>query len=355
MLSIDRRFDEIARVLHHSRVNPVNIADIQRRFLLKQFTPSFVYAPLRDPIDDLKKQLSTVIVRGDAAMHALLKAKKKELAIKMDMLASIGTDDFEKYAHRLYPRPSASLVNKAYALMDLPPTPESPYIRKDEARRLLRESMTRLGFNWKISTEHLITSAKVDPLGRRLVLRKKERFHLRFVQRLAVHEIGTHAARAENGALQPLKLFVHGLPGYLDTEEGLAAYNEERAGILDPSTLKNYAGRVIAVDAALRSSFLETYRELRSHFSTKQALKLTLRAKRGLEHPGAPGAFTRDVTYLRGYYKVKEFVRRGGRVHDLMLGKIGVEHVGLVKMIPEVVPARYLPETLFSLFDREVF
>ena len=39
------------------------------------------------------------------------------------------------------------------------------------------------------------------------------------------------------------------------TEEGLAVYMEEKAGLLSNAILKRHAGRVVAVDLSLQRSF----------------------------------------------------------------------------------------------------
>ena len=48
------------------------------------------------------------------------------------------------------------------------------------------------------------------------------------VQPLLHHEIGTHVVTYQNGARQPLKLLTIGLPGYDETQEGLALLAEHQ-------------------------------------------------------------------------------------------------------------------------------
>ena len=212
---------------------------------------------------------------------------------------------------------------------------------------MIRLAFKTLGFNWRLLNKDLITSARVNPLKQTLELRKKERFSEKYVRRLIVHEIGTHAVRAENGRLQPLLVFLHGLPGYLETEEGLAAYSEYLTGVLDNSTLRNYAGRVAAIHHALSHDFLSTYKHMKKFFRDKIAWKLTLRAKRGLKDTSLPGAYTKDVIYLRGFLAVKKYIQKGGDITKLYVGKIGLKDVPLLTKIPGIVKPKFLPFTLF--------
>ena len=50
-------------------------------------------------------------------------------------------------------------------------------------------------------------------------------------------QFGVHVLRAENGDLQPFKIFKNGLANSLSTEEGLATYMEEKFNTLDLNTL----------------------------------------------------------------------------------------------------------------------
>jgi len=140
-------------------------------------------------------------------------------------------------------------------------------------------------------------------------------------------------ARAENGKKQRYLLFSYGFPNYLETEEGLAVYNEKINDLLPNHILKHYAGRVIAVDLALKNSFSIVYNELLQYFNKDIAWNLALRAKRGLADTSKKGGFSKDYLYLKGKYVVEDFVKKGGDVKELYVGKIGVEHVPLMKEI----------------------
>jgi len=193
----------------------------------------------------------------------------------------------------------------------------------------------------------MTTSARMDATHRLLELKKRERFSIDYVKRLAVHELGTHALRTENGLLQLLKLFKNGFAKYLETEEGLAAYNEYRSGLMTTSILRNYAGRVIAVNKALKSDFAGTYRHLRKFFSKKMSWKLAVRAKRGLKDTSKPGAYTKDCVYLKGFIEVLKFVKKND-VDALYIGKIGIKDLTLLKEVEGVHKPKYLLTTLLE-------
>ena len=86
--------------------------------------------------------------------------------------------------------------------------------------------------------------------------------------------------------------------------------------------------------------------EVKGVFKKQAAFKLTLRAKRGLLDMGQKGACTKDHLYLKGYLSVKEYMENGGNYEDLYLGKVGVEHIGLLKKIPDIRPPLFIPHDL---------
>lgn len=193
------------------------------------------------------------------------------------------------------------------------------------------DSLLGYGFKWQVKALDMVVGARFNLSKRVLYINKNRKFSDDDLKRLIVHEIGTHIARAENGKKQKYAIFSYGLPNYLETEEGLAVYNEKINNLLTNTNLKHYAGRVIAVDLALENSFSITYNELLQYFNKEFAWNLALRAKRGLIDTGKKGGFTKDYVYLKGYYMIKDFVEKGGNVKDLYVGKIGIEHLPIIK------------------------
>jgi len=162
---------------------------------------------------------------------------------------------------------------------------------------------------------------------------------------LIVHEIETHVLTAENGNLQPYKIFGRGLAGYLETQEGLAVRNQSI--LCDKDMEKNYwpALSVLAVNEAFNMSFRGVFDFVCSMgFSVDRAFRVAVKVKRGLEDTAIKGAFTKDYLYFKGFKAVKEFESTGGDVKDLYIGKFNLKDLDVVKGIPNLVKAKYLPE-----------
>jgi uncharacterized protein (TIGR02421 family) len=151
------------------------------------------------------------------------------------------------------------------------------------------------------------------------------------VDALLQHEVGTHVLTYVNGAAQPFLQLASGFADYDETQEGLGVLAEFLVGGLTPSRIRLLAGRVLAVDCCIDGAeFLETFRRLhRDHgFTPWSAFDITTRVY-------SSGGFTRDHIYLRGFVDVVEYLRDGGPIKPLYVGKIAIRHLGVISELRE--------------------
>jgi uncharacterized protein (TIGR02421 family) len=263
----------------------------------------------------------------------LLRKKIRELHDMLNMIRNVGKKEFTKYSMKVYGKPDSSLLKEAKNILK---TDEEEvwkrYSRLSTTKKFMDNLVLRR-FDWKVKEKEVVAGAAFNTKNKTLFINRNRDFSESDVKRLIVHEIGTHITRAENSNKNKYKMFKFGFPGYLETEEGLAAYNEYKAGLLSPRILRNYAGRVLANHLSLKNSFNTVYNHLLGYFPRDDAWTLTLRSKRGLSDTSKPGAFTKDHIYLKGFLKVKSFAENGGDMEKLYVGKIGVEHVPLLDYI----------------------
>ncbi len=321
-LRADHVLGQLAHELPFTLINPENADAVRKKFLRKPFEPEFAYAEAPDT-QRIRQRLSGLRL-GRTRPGRLLRAERDELKRRCGFAEAIGTKDIGKSSTALYGEPGTGLVRSAKGFLDLPGTPEDVKIAFPEVRAIMKEAFAHLGFSYSIKRSSIVSSAYASTGTRTLQLRSKERFGRAFALRMTVHELATHALRAENGRQQPLSIFSRGTPGYLSTEEGLAAYNEERAGLMSTDVLRTYAGRVLAVAHAKKHSLVDTYEYLRQWYGKDKAFILALRAKRGVPHGSDKGGCTKDLVYLKGYLAVKEYAAAGGDLNILHAAKIGL-------------------------------
>ena len=126
---------------------------------------------------------------------------------------------------------------------------------------------------------------------------------------------------------QPLTLLTVGLPGYDETQEGLAVLAEYLTGGLDPRRLRVLAARVVAVDKMLDGEgFLEIFESLRGDYSipSRTAWSIATRVVVG-------GGSAKDAIYLRGISRILDALGEGSTLDPLLVGKLALDHIPLVQ------------------------
>lgn len=240
-----------------------------------------------------------------------------------------------------YGLPDRQLLAEAQAILSQYSTPDITPVKNiaaEQASVWMQSALEHAGIQeWQaVVFRPMSAMMSVNHLDKQIRVRKGTMFSQNTLRRLLAHEIGVHVLRYENGIVQPIRLFRNEFTGSLDTEEGLAVYNEECAGVLETDTLRKYAGRVIAAHLALNQSFFEVFQALVPPFGQEMAFEITARAKRGFTDTAQPGAHTKDIIYLRGYLQVKAHLEQHPEDYPLLFtGKVGLQHLPLVRELLE--------------------
>lgn len=258
----------------------------------------------------------------------------------------------------MYGLPDKALVEEARRILSGPLIKdgfsEKGTVSAESAVVTIQSVLHGLGLDrWQaVVCEPMLAKMAVHRLDKEVRIRVGVVFNPKDIHRLVVHEIGVHVIRYENGSRQPIKLFANGFTGFLDTEEGLAVYEEHKAGLLESATLCKYAGRVVAAHFAANHSFSEVFCVLVPHLDEETAFDIVARAKRCFRDTSQPGAHTKDIVYLRGLLRVSAHLRQYPQDYELLfVGKIGLQHLSLVRWLLEkrlVAEPRLLPDDWLS-------
>lgn len=299
------------------------------------YEPQFRYSPVKKKAAAMSRKLKALKPAGTAYGPFLSEAREQLLG-KLGLLGARGSEDFHALSAALFPLPDQGEVAAALETLEkigyVPPAQKAELSDVEMAAEL-EKALRAAGLKaWRVRVSaRMSASASVSPGSRRVNIKKGRRFSRHDVDMLALHEIGVHAVRAENGHAMPLGIFRVGLEGYLETEEGMAAWREVEAG--SRNGLRRFALRVLAVDWASRLPFSGVFSRLSERgVPDDLAWSLTQRVKRGLTDTGRPGCYGKDAAYFRGYLMVSSFLESGGSWDDLMrYGKVSVSHLPALK------------------------
>lgn len=317
-------------------LTPVNAAEAWADFERSDFTtvPTLRLRPLEFEPDLVRRDLYNLALEDvtDPALHALLRAKRDEIARQITALEDRDTSRFVYGSLQLYGGISQPLARAAEELLEsIPPqTPSASSVTAGAFAEAARAEFDRyraaypdfpVGIEVRDDVSELMVS-----FGR-LIIPEMAAIRAERVEALLHHEIGTHVVTFQNGARQPLTLLTIGLPGYDETQEGLAVLAEYLAGGLDPRRLRVLAARVVAIERMLDGAgFLDIFGSLRADYRipASTAWSIAIRVVVG-------GGSVKDAIYLRGITRLLEALAEGCSMDVLLVGKLALDHVPLVQ------------------------
>lgn len=341
--------DKQIKLLYH--LKPVNIDEEKEKFFIDDnYNPQFKYPNLKFDPQRIKEKLKAIEL-DDSPLSLLFQKKIDEIAMKVNILENRGTSKFTEASIELYGKPSTELLKNADDLLKELPEKfeegEDEYSARDAIdlfEKVFREYRLE---KWKVKEKETMVADCIAGKSNVLFVRHGAEFSKERLDMLVAHEIETHILTAANGALQPYKIFNRGFANYLETQEGLAIYNQQE--VVTKEVAKKYRPALLVkvIDHAISKSFRELYNLLVEYgLSNERAFRTVLKVKRGLEDTSEPGAFTKDLVYFKGYQQVLEYIDKGGNLTDLYIGKMNIDDLEIVKSIPGIVPPKYLPPWL---------
>lgn len=336
-LDIDARLTEIERRVNLLvNLTPLNAAEAWSDFERSDFStaPTLRLRPLDFDPDLTHRELYDLEVEKveDPALHTLFRAKRDEITRQITALEDRDTSRFLYGSLQLYGTVSPPLTSAAEELLETIP-PQAPSTQTvtagafADAARAEFERYRELYPDFPVHVEVRDDVADLMVSFGDLLIPESAAFRADRVEPLLHHEIGTHVVTYQNGARQPLTLLTIGLPGYDETQEGLAVLAEFLTGGLDPRRLRVLAARVVAVGKMLEGAgFLDIFESLRAdhHIPARTAWSIAVRVVVG-------GGSVKDAIYLRGITRILDALAEGSRLEVLLVGKLSLDHIPLVQ------------------------
>ncbi len=336
-LDIDASLTDVERSVNLLlNVTPVNATEAWADFESSDFatTPTLRLRQLEFDPDLVRRDLYDLKIEdvADPALHALFRAKRDEIARQVTVLEDRDTARFVYGTLQLYGGTTPPLVAAAKELLEIIPAqaPSTSSVTAGVFADAARAEIDRYRVVYPEFPSHIDVRDDISELMvsfGRLLIPEAATIRADRVEALLHHEVGTHVVTYQNGARQPLQLMTVGLPGYDETQEGLAVLAEYLIGGLDPRRLRVLAARVVAIDELLDGAgFLDIFGALRNEYRipTRTAWSIAIRAVVG-------GGSVKDAIYLRGISRILEALAEGISLDVLFVGKLALDHVPLIQ------------------------
>jgi len=356
LLEVDEKLDFLVKKIELlNYINPTNIAEQKKLFFESKYTvnPSFTYPkrdfnsfelqralfalPIEEIEDDVLRELYKDIIYSYSGLIQCIDTIGKGDSFYYNSLRSFGTPvetDVQNAKFILH-----FTANESKTAGDL------PSYNVAETEKLFREYSKRYDFSYSIKhSDKLAAIAMVLSNDKTLVLNQNHTFTANEIKILTNHEIGVHMVTTMNAELHRLKIFNHGFPMNVETQEGLAVYSEYMSNGLTLKRLRELAYRVIAVNSLEKGyNFVETFKLLHNNYNLgkNKAFAITLRVHRG-------GGFTKDYLYLTGLKKIYDYHKEGRNLNLLLTGKVAIEYaLQIAYMIDNkyAKPAKYITDS----------
>jgi len=349
--NVDEKLAEIdSQIKLLSWINPQNLAEQKSLFLAhSSFSPRFFYRKCDLDFDILRSDLKK-IPEVNHELFPLYRKKIEELESKLDLIEGRDSSEFFSASKRVFGGVNASAYRWAVDFIAKNQKNCQPDNSKELDTKFATEVLKKYCIehklpHWKIKiVDESVADIQITKKNT-ILLKKGAHFRENRLRALLAHEIGTHVFRFENGKLQELRIFERGTAGYLQTEEGLAIWNQNSLKLNLGEKFLTPALLVIAIHLAEKMGFCDLFQYLKHTFEIDDdfAWKLCVKSKRGMSDTAKKGAFTKDSIYFLGHREVEKFVKKGGKIEDLYIGKITIGDLKILKNFEKLQPARFLP------------
>lgn len=317
-------------------LTPTNAAEAKQRWLTgDRAEPAFEYRELSTDPDVAKASLEQIDPgeAEDPTVESLLRGKKRELELQVEMLRARHSDDFLPLSLEAYGGVNDDLRTIASKLFEeVEPFEDSVQsLSAGEFHALAEEEIAWYQSQNPDVTMHAEVREDVSGVlvsGDTLLISAGSKVPPYRAKGLLQHEVGTHLVTQVNGSAQDLTLLGAGLAGYDETQEGLAVLAEFVVGEMTTTRIRQLASRVLVVDRMVKGeSFEDCWQFLADHgVSEGSAFMTVMRIFRA-------GGLTKDACYLRGLLDLIAHVKGGGELDLLFTGKFALQDLGLVEQL----------------------
>ena len=338
LYSLDKKLVSLDKKLLILRnITPTNLAEQRKIFVESEgeHIPEFIYNQLTGDFDAYKKDLKAIEI-PEIPLFKIYQRKKEEMLHKINYLKAFAMEDVKdqtKYARKLYWSVNKENVEYAKLLLDNKHAvkEEDDFLEFREIQDFVKKFNHIYWINIKLKKSN--KAARFVMNGDTLFFREWSVVWNKEMRSIIAHEIEWHYLRRVNGKNLEYSLFGHGTAHYLEIDEWIAIYNQNR--FLKESHKKFYGifENYILVDYALENSYSRLHEKVMdlSAYDLERAFTRISRLKRGFKKASVEWVFCKEVVYVNGLRKVEKYIEAWGELKELYLWKMSLEDLEELK------------------------
>lgn len=350
LLKIDKSLTSIDKKLLILRtITPTNISEEKAKFIKSEwkYIPELKYNDFKVDLDILLDKLNKVEI-NEIPLSNIYKRKKEELKNKILFFKAFrdnNSKNFTQYSKKLFWNiDKDNLEVSKGKIADIEKIKiEEEFLSFEEIKSYIKK------FNhiyWiKVNLRIWDKAARFVMKGDTLIMRKDALVWKKEFRSIIAHEIEWHYLRRLNGKQLKYSIFSSGTASYLEIDEWIAIYNQNR--FLSAIDRKYYwiFERYYFLDYALNHSYKKLLHKMEEYYKHdyNKIFTYLLRLKRWTKSFSSDGVFTKDSVYVNWFLKVEEFLKSWWELRELYFWKMSLED------LEEVKDSSFIPMNLTEL------
>jgi len=314
-------------------ITPLNIQEQRQIFIEKkgEYTPVFEYTKVPFDVNNLKKQLQKIDI-PDIPHADIFMRKYEEIKNKLDYFTAFIDQDaieMQRYSQKIFWEVEQELfeVSKKYITKRDSIIPEQEFLTASEVKDYMKKFNHIYGI--KVKVQEADSTARFVMKGDTLLFKKWAKVWKREMRSIIAHEIEGHYLRKINGRKSSFTILSRWWAWYIETDEGIAIYNQNR--FITPADKKYYSiyERYYFVQYGLKHSYKKLVKHLSEFYDGdyERVFAYMLRLKRWFIDPSREWVFMKDVVYVNGFHRVSDYLDAGWTLEDLYIGKLTLNDV----------------------------
>ena len=317
--------------------SPVNLISEKQKFIESKwkYIPELEYNDINLDLDRFEKELENIEV-PDIPLSDIYKRKKEEIINKINLLRAFknkNSKDITLYSQKIYWMVDKqnldycnSIIENKAEIKD-----EEEYLSFDEIKDFINK-FNHI-YDIKISLKLSNKSARFVMKWDVLFMREWAKVWKKEMRSIIAHEIEWHYLRKINWKKLDYLIFWHWTAWYLEIDEWIAIYNQNR--FLSKTDRKYYGifERYYFVNYALNHSYQKLLEKMLEYYNNdyERVFTYLVRLKRWLSKFSDDWIFTKDLVYVNWYLKLDNFITNWWNLKELYLWKININDLEEIK------------------------